>query len=728
LLAITEEHHQLAASVRRWAADHAPPAAARAALDDPAADGVWTSLAAQGLLALHVPERWGGAGYGDLELAVVAEQLGRALVPGPVLATLHLSRLLVGSAGDALADKLLPGLASGQLRGAVALEPTLRASGDGEALRLEGTVRPVTSAAEADVLLVGARDDDGEEVWAVLDAADVTVTALPSYDGTRPVAEVTVAALQVPAERQLPALDGSAVRDAAVLLYAAESAGIAGWACDEATEHAKVREQFGRPIGQFQAVKHGCADLLVRAEQARAVAWDLAGVGGDPAQRELAVGVAAAVAIDAGVRSTLDAIQILGGIGFTFEHDAHLYLKRATATRQLLGGPDRWHAAVARAALSGARRRFELDLAEDDDARATRAEVRRILADLPEPGPERRRALVDAGLAVPHWPEPWGRDASPTEQIVIDEELQAADVRLPDLVIGGWILPTIVTYGTDEQRERFVRPTLLGEITWCQLFSEPGAGSDLAALSTRAVRVDGGWRLTGQKVWTSLAHTSDWGLCLARTDPDAAKHAGITAFLVDMRSDGLDVRPLRELTGRELFNEVFLEDVFVPDAMVCGPLGGGWKAARTTLANERVAMSSGSSMGAGVEGVLRALTGHPRRDDPVLRARVGALVCEGQVLGVLGFRTTLQKLHAAGGSRAGGAESSVRKLVGGEHNQRCAELTLELLGPEGAVWDDAGRSPGYQFLQSQCLTIAGGTTAVQRNVVAERLLGLPRDP
>lgn len=727
MLAITEEHQELAASVRRWAARHAPPAAARAAMTDPAAEEVWSTLAAQGLLGLHVPEDRGGGGYGDLELAVVVEQLGRALVPGPVVATLHLSRILVDAAPEPLADKLLPGLASGQLRGAVALAPTLRASGHGDALHLDGTVRPVVSAGEADVVLLGGRRDDGTEVWAVLDAADVEVAALPSLDATRPVAAVTVDAVPVPLERQLPGLDAEAVREVAVLLSAAESAGVAGWACDEAAAYAKVREQFGRPIGQLQAVKHLCADLLVRAEQARAVAWDLACVGDDPGQRRLATGVAACVAIDAAVTTTLDTIQVLGGVGFTFEHEAHLYLKRATATRQLLGGPDRWRGEVARLALDGARRRFELALDEDDDARAVRSEVRAILAELQPQGPERRRALVDAGLVVPHWPAPWGRDASPLEQLVIDQELAAAEVRPPDLVIGGWILPTIVTYGTDEQRERFVRPTLLGELTWCQLFSEPGAGSDLAALSTRAVQVDGGWQLTGQKVWTSLAHSSDWGLCLARTDRDAAKHAGITAFLVDMRSAGIDVRPLRELTGRELFNEVFLEDVFVPDAMVCGPVGGGWKAARTTLANERVAMSSGSSMGAGVEGVLRTLDGDPRRDDLVLRDRVGALVCEGQVLGVLGFRTTLQKLHGAG-PRAGGAESSVRKLVGGGHDQRCAELALELLGPEGAVWDDAARSPTYQFLQSQCLTIAGGTTAVQRNVVAERLLGLPRDP
>ncbi len=301
MLAITEEHHELATSVQRWAERHAPPAAARAAVDDPVAEPVWSTLAAQGLLGLHVPERFGGGGYGDLELAVVVERLGRALVPGPVLPTLHLSHVLATEAVEPLAGKLLPGLASGQLRGAVGLEPSLRATGSGSDLVLDGTIRPVVSAGQADVLLVGGRGDDGTQVWAIVDAADAEVTPLPSLDATRPVAEVTLRAIRVPRERQLPSVRAGVVRDVAVLLYGAEAAGLAGWACDEAAGYAKVREQFGRPIGQFQAVKHLCADLLVRAEQARAVVWDLATAGDDGDQRTLATGVAAAVAIDAAV-------------------------------------------------------------------------------------------------------------------------------------------------------------------------------------------------------------------------------------------------------------------------------------------------------------------------------------------------------------------------------------------------------------------------------------------
>ena len=727
-IAITEEHRQLADSIAAWAASHAPPSAARAVLDagdgegDDPVPAIWTGIADQGLLAMHVPEDLGGAGYGVLELAVAAEQLGRALVPGPFLPTAAISTVLAIAGPEVVGKRFLPGLADGSTRGGLALAPALTATRRGSSLTLDGTTGPVLGAPDADVLLLGARDDDGREVWACVAAANVAITAAAGLDGTRSIGSVRCDGVMVDDDGLVADLDTDTLRALAVIPAAAEAAGIAGWCLDTAVAHAKVREQFGRPIGQFQAVKHACAEMLVEVEQARAAAWDAARAATDPAQRLLASAVAGAVALDAAVTCAKECIQLLGGIGFTWEHDAHLYLKRATAIRQLFGEATRWRADVAAAALAGDRRHLELDLGGDEAARV-RAEVDAFLADLPDDDTARRRAIADAGYLVPHWPAPWGRDASPVAQLVIDEAFDDAGIERPSLVIGGWILPTIIRFGTPEQQERFVPATLRGEITWCQMFSEPGAGSDLASLSTRAVRVDGGWSLTGQKVWTSLARESDWALCLARTNPEAPKHEGITAFLIDMSSAGLDVRPLKEITGRAMFNEIFLTDVFVPDDCVVGPVDGGWKAARTTLANERVAMSSGSSMGAGVEGVLATVAATGAGDDPVLADRVAQLVCEGQVLGLLGFRTTLAQLSGV----EPGASSSVRKLVGGRHTQACTETVLSLLGPAGATTDDGAGKATYQFLQSQCLTIAGGTTAVQRNVVAERLLGLPRD-
>jgi alkylation response protein AidB-like acyl-CoA dehydrogenase len=270
--------------------------------------------------------------------------------------------------------------------------------------------------------------------------------------------------------------------------------------------------------------------------------------------------------------------------------------------------------------------------------------------------------------------------------------------------------------------DRFARPTLRGEIVWCQLFSEPEAGSDLAGLRTRAERVAGGWRLTGQKVWTSLARQADWAICLARTDPNAPKHRGISYFLVDMRSAGIQIRPLREITGEAMFNEVFLDAVFVPDDQVVGAVNGGWALARTTLANERVAMGAGSPLGEAVE---RLLTGFGRgQDAPGAGERVGGLVARGLAKSLLDLRATLRQLAG----QNPGPESAVRKLVGVRHRQEVAEVALELAGAEGAVADGDSAALVHEFLLSRCLSIAGGTTQILMNLAGERLLGLPREP
>ncbi|NBH03380.1 acyl-CoA dehydrogenase family protein, partial [Amycolatopsis sp. SID8362] len=325
--------------------------------------------------------------------------------------------------------------------------------------------------------------------------------------------------------------------------------------------------------------------------------------------------------------------------------------------------------------------------------------------------------LADAGLLTPHWPAPYGRGAGAAEQLRIDGALAEAGVRRPDLVIGAWAVPTILEHGSDEQRERFARPTLRGELTWCQLFSEPGAGSDLAALRTAARRVDGGWRLSGQKVWTSLAREADWGICLARTDPDAPKHKGITYFLVDMRAEGITTRPLREITGDAVFNEVFLDDVFVPDADVVGPPGGGWRLARTTLANERVAIGSGSAVGESVQALVSTMDASAL--DGVALDRLGSLVADGVAGSVLDLRAALRRL----GGQDPGAESSVRKLLGVRHRQDVAEFAVEVAGTGALLADGAAQR---EFLLTRCLSIAGGTTQVLLSLTAERLLGLPR--
>jgi alkylation response protein AidB-like acyl-CoA dehydrogenase len=719
-IGISEEHEALRRAARGWVERHCPPAVPRSFLDaeTESLPAFWGDLAAQGWLGLHVDEALGGEGYGVPELAVVLEELGRVCAPGPFLPTV-LAAAVIQAAGKETAADIVPGLAAGEAVGAVALTGQLDAEPDGAGQRVSGTVRAVLSGHQADVLVVRAGDG-----WYALIGDEFTATELASLDPTRRVAEVRVDGAVLPSARRLDGVDTARVRDLASVVLAAEGVGVAQWCVESASEYAKVREQFGRPIGQFQGVKHKCADMLAQTELARAAAWDAARAADEPDVAPLTASAAASLAVDAAYRAAKDCIQVHGGIGFTWEHDAHLYLKRATTTRQLLGPTSAWRVRAAEAARSGARRRLAVDL--PPEAEALREEVGAFVAEVKAlDAVEQRRRLADAGYLAPQWPKPWGRDSSALEQLVIDDEFRKAKVRRPNLSVGAWALPPLMVYGTDEQQQRWIPATLRGDISWCQLFSEPGAGSDLAALSTRATRDDGGWVVNGQKVWTSMAQDADWGILIARTDPDAPKHDGISYFMLDMKTPGIDIRPLRELTGEAWFNEVFFNDVFVPDDCLVGAPNDGWRAARTTLANERVYMGSGSSIGYGVQGVLGLLDTAGLASDAGALDEAGGLVAEEHALSVLGFRLTLQAL---GGADPSGSEAAVRKLLGVEHDQRVQEVGLQLLGSEGTVTDGDAAMWVRGFLFNRCLTIAGGTSEVQRNVIAERLLGLPRDP
>ena len=736
-IAVTDDHRQIADAVAAWAARSTPWATARAQESAPDAwRKHWAEIAELGILGAAVPESHGGAGGSVADLAVLLEAAATALVPGPLLPS-TLAALLLADTGDdqrpddrtdlagALGDLVRGERTCGVALGAGRL--TARANGDGT-VTVNGTSAPVIGGDQDAVLLLAARGD-GADVWflATSDAAGVELIDRTDGDFSRATAQAQLTGVTA---RPLPGIETGRVVDLAAVLVAAEASGVAAWCLRTATEYAKVREQFGQPIGSFQAVKHLCAEMLCRAELAAAVAWDAALVGEPGAtctgDAPLAAAVAAAVAVDAAVRTAQDCIQVLGGIGFTWEHDAHLYLRRALALRGVLGGTARWRRRVGELTLHGVRRRLHVDVG---DAEGTRAEIRRAVTDIAGmPESHRRVALADAGLLCPHWPRPYGRDASAAEQLVIDEELHRAGVLRPDLVIGAWAAPTILRHGTAEQIERFVRPTLTGELVWCQLFSEPGAGSDLASLRTRAVREPGGWRLNGQKVWTSVAQRAHWGICLARTDPDAAKHAGLTYFLLDMTAPGIDIRPLRELTGEALFNEVFLDDVFVADEFVVGGPGDGWRLARATLGNERVAMGSSADLGESVERLVElvGLLGDGAAATPAIET-LGELVAQALACAVLDARAVVRRLDGLDP----GAESSVRKLVGVRNRQAVADAALELISEVQAAAPQAATAElesalWHAALQTRCLSIAGGTTQVLLSLAAERILGLPR--
>jgi 3-oxochol-4-en-24-oyl-CoA dehydrogenase len=710
---VTDEQFAARELVRDWARDSSSrPNGTKAIreVEQGNADAwrpVFAGLAGLGLFGVAVAEDSGGAGGSIEDLCAMVEEAAKALVPGPV-ATTALATVVLSEVVDD--PELLAALASGERFAGVALEGSeISVQFQGETSRASGSVDLVLGGADGGLLLLPA-----DEMWVLVDSESdgVQVEPLRAADFSRPLARVVLTSAPV------TVIDASRrrVTELAATVLAAEAAGVTRWSLDTAVAYAKVREQFGKPIGSFQAVKHLCAEMLCRAEQAEVAAADAAraAADSDSAQFSIAAALAASIGVAAAKANVKDCIQVLGGIGCTWEHDAHLYLRRAHSIGRFLGGAERWLRRITELTQSGVRRRLGIDLTEVEGLRPEIAAAVAEIAALPED--ERQTALAETGLQAPHWPTPYGWAASPAEQLLIDQEMAAAGVVRPDLVIGWWAAPTILEHGTPEQIERFVPATLRGEFLWCQLVSEPGAGSDLASLRTKAVRGDGGWLLTGQKVWTSAAHKARWGVCLARTDPDAPKHKGITYFLVDMKSPGIEIRPLREITGDSLFNEVFLDDVFVPDEMVVGTVNDGWRLARTTLANERIAMATGTALGNPMEELLKVLAEIDL--DVSQQDRLGRLIVTAATGALLDQRIA----QLAVGGRDPGAQSSVRKLIGVRYRQALAEFMMDVSEGGGLVENRAV----HDFLNTRCLTIAGGTEQILLTVAAERLLGLPR--
>jgi alkylation response protein AidB-like acyl-CoA dehydrogenase len=378
-----------------------------------------------------------------------------------------------------------------------------------------------------------------------------------------------------------------------------------------------------------------------------------------------------------------------------------------------------------------------------------RERTRQLLAEHdPSPTGERLaflQARFDAGLAWVHYPEGLGGLGAPRElQAVVDAALAAAGA--PDnsprrIGIGlGMAAPTILAHGTAEQRQRWLRPLWTGEELWCQLFSEPGAGSDLAALATRAVADGDRWIVNGQKVWTSMAHEARWGILVTRTDPDVPKHAGQTYFACDMTAPGVEVRPLRQITGEAEFNEVFLTDVSIPDSDRIGDVGNGWRVAQTTLMNERVAIGGGATpREAGtIAAVCAEWRTRPELRTPATHDELMRLWVEAEALRLTGARLRQQLMAGAPGPEGSAAKLSYARL-----NQDVSSFELELLGEDALRYDDwstdtwaterptevdfLGRSAGYRYLRAKGNSIEGGTSEILRNIIAERVLGLPRE-
>ncbi|WP_030170987.1 acyl-CoA dehydrogenase [Spirillospora albida] len=712
-IAINDEHRSLAETAADFLRRKDARGAARALLDaaDETLPAFWPELRELGWTGLHLPEKHGGAGFGLEELVVVVEELGRAVTPGPFVPTAIASAVLAAAAPEDVQARLLPGLADGSAFGAVALQADVTLGGG----TASGSAGVVLGGGFANVLLVGVGDD----VAVVDTASGVTVETPVNLDRTRRAARITLdgaSAEVIPGARAV--LD-----DLARIVLAAEATGIAREATELAVEYAKVREQFGRPIAMYQAVKHHCANMLVAAEMATAAVWDAArAASDDETQRSYTAAMAASLALEAAVRNGQLNIQVHGGIGFTWEHDAHMYARRAHALAAILD-PEAAAVRVTDLARAGARRKRKIDLPEG--AERIRDTVRAFAEEVKDLGPEEQRlALVDSGYAVPHWPRPWGRDAGAVEQLVIEEEFGRAGVRKPSYGITAWVILTVAQHATEEQAKRWVRPTLLQEITWCQLFSEPEAGSDAASVRTKATRVEGGWRLNGQKVWTSGAQVADFGLATVRTDPDAPKHKGITTVVIDMHAEGVEVRPLRLASGGTEFNEVFFTDLFIPDDQVVGPVNEGWTVARATLGNESVSIGGGEgAVSIPTRQIVAALDAHPERLAGGA-GRVGRNIAATEAMRALNLRTA----HRAVAGGGPGPEGNVAKLVMTENGAEGAQILAELTGPDLAFQEGPGEMAGLMLLWTRALAIAGGTSEIKRNQIGERILGLPRDP
>ena len=713
-IAITEEHRSLADSVSDFLLKKDARGAARALLesDREPLPPFWDDLAALGWLGLHLPEGYGGSGYGMSELVVVVEELGRAMAPGPFLPTVVVSGFIASRATDEIKNRHLSGMAAGKIFGAFALDTTVELR-DGKAY---GTADAVLGGGFAHVLAVRS----GEDVLLIeRSSAGVDVGSRANLDPTRrsmPIGFDGVACDVLPGE-------GQVLEDLARLIVSAEAMGIATECTEQASDYAKVRVQFGRPIGTYQAVKHHCANMLVAAELATAAVWDAARAadeGGD--QFSYAAAMAAALAMPAADENAQLNIQVHGGIGFTWEYDAHLYLRRATALEAIV---DAENAAIGACGYvrEGVRRKRTVDL--PPEAESVRDEVRTVAKRLKGlDDAARLEALIETGYVMPHWPRPWGRAAGAVEQLVIEQEFAAAGITKPAYGITGWVILTLIQHATEEQVARWVLPALRQDVIWCQLFSEPDAGSDAAGVKSRATRVDGGWLVNGQKVWTSGAHLSSFGFATLRTDPDAPKHAGITTMVIDMHADGVEVRPLRMVTGHSEFNEVFFNDVFVPDDDVVGPINGGWTVARATLGNESV--SIGGGQGGGIMPPSTFIGPFDARPERLAggAGRVGRLIAQGQAIEVLNVRTALRAVVGGGP----GPEGNVTKLVLSEIGHEAAAIMAAVNGENTAYTDGASALSSMMILMHRGLSIAGGTSEIKRNQIGERILGLPRDP
>jgi alkylation response protein AidB-like acyl-CoA dehydrogenase len=624
---------------------------------------------------------------------------------------------------------------------------------------LTGRKASVPDAAAAGFFVVSAVDGSSLQTMAYLVDANHGVRQKPmaTLDIARPLTEVLFDRAPAEVLGSADAIIAPALEVGAICL-AAEMLGGARWCLETATEYALNRYQFGRPIGSFQAVKHACARVVIDVELAAAAVGAAVDSASENGSRDLA-SLAKCQASRAFRSAAWTAIHVLGGIGVTMEHDAHLYFRRAHASEMLMGD-SRHHRARLTASMSAKRPpssghtlprqsgRLDPRVSDVDPATADLEERARdwmttnhhLWADFPEDDGTRsaesvqrarhlQKLLSEAGLASISWPVEYG-GAGMDQQAEATFARIAAEYKLPLAplrIATNMVAPAIFRYGTEEQRRRLLPPIVRGEALWCQLFSEPGAGSDLASLETRADLVGSDWIINGQKVWSSHAQHADLGLLLARSNRDVPKHAGITVLVLDMHQESVVVRPITLMSGDVHFNEVFITDAHVNDSDRIGPVDGGWAIARATLTNERTAIGTRvgpSKHGLRVSDLIELAEARGSLDDPLTRDRLVDVWIAEQCLSL--FSKRLREMVDGPGSAG-----AIAKLASAELARTAATVGYEIAGQHAVAWDDATERDGRwakALLAAPATSIGGGTDEMMLTAIGDRILGLPREP
>lgn len=773
-LALTDDQIMIRDAAESFLADVSDSAAVRRAMASEAGydETVWRRIGAElGWCGIAIADTHGGLGLGPVELALVQEQAGRRLLCSPFFATVCIGATVLQEIGDAEAqERFLPQIAAGELRVAAPLygdvgewaasASGLHARAGGGRWMLDGRVRRLIDGGSADWLLVFATvAGEGMGLFAVpRGAAGVRIEPLQTWDQTRRFADAQFeqvdAAVRIDDRARID--EGMSRLAALARLYlAAEQLGGAQQCLDLTVAYTATRKQFGRAVAGFQAVKHRCAEMMVKIEALRSAVYGAAAIAGDTCGTEvLAAECSAArmLAADTFFWCAQEAIQLHGGVGFTWEYDPQLYFKRAQASTHWLGSADALREELAEALLAEASaaqlsaRATDGDAAQDAFRREVAAWMRerlsgRFAALKHRGGPgdeefepalrkEWERELAAGGWTCVGWPqETGGRGLSIAQQVIFHEEYARAGGPGRMGHIGeGLIGPALIRFGSEAQKRRFLPEIVAGREFWAQGYSEPGAGSDLANVQTRCWQeADGSWRVQGQKIWTSLAHESDWIFVLARCEPGSKGNKGLAFLLLPLRQPGIEIRPIRQLSGGAEFNEVFFDGARAEKEHIVGAPGEGWRVAMGLLEAERGVSTLGQQMHFTheLELVLRAARRTGKAAQPAIRARIAQAWS-----GLRVMRYNALRMLSGGGEQGLQREALIYKYYWSNWHRDLGKLAMDVLGAEGdVVSDDPAIRPLQQlFFFARADTIYAGTNEIQLNIIAERGLGMPREP